>query len=88
MPAGLVREIARYAGCHVYSEENDVLYAGRSLLAVHAAKPGPRALRLPEPVTVWDLYEQRIVSRDQSQFLADFPEPGTKVFFLGDEPGV
>ncbi|HEY3416541.1 MAG TPA: hypothetical protein VGM23_06635, partial [Armatimonadota bacterium] len=47
LPAELIRSIARYAGCHVFNEQNDVLYAGSGILAVHAAKPGTRHLRLP-----------------------------------------
>jgi len=70
----------------VYSEENDVLYAGRSLLAVHAAKPGPRRLRLPRPTRVWDLYSGQVVAESAGEFTAEFPEPSTRVFYLGDDP--
>ncbi|MHB9133135.1 MAG: beta-galactosidase [Armatimonadota bacterium] len=87
MPAELIRAVARYAGCHVYSEQNDVLYAGRGILAVHAAKPGPRHLRLPAASRVWDLYSGELVAEKATEFNAEFPEPMTRVFYLGDDPG-
>lgn len=86
MPAGLVRNIARLGGAHVYSEQNDVLYAGRGILAVHAAKPGMRRLRLPRASTVWDLYARARVAENVTAFDIDIPEPSTRVFYLGNDP--
>jgi len=84
LPAALLRSIAAYAGCHVYNEQNDVIYAGDGILAVHAAKPGKRHLRLPRPAAVRELYTGELIGKDIRAFDYDFPEPGTAVFYLGD----
>lgn len=55
LPAPLLREIARSAGVHIYSEEGDYVAASRSLLAVHASFTGTHHLRLPRPVRVTDV---------------------------------
>ena len=84
LPAALLRSIAAYAGCHVYNEQNDVLYAGDGILAVHAAKPGRRHLRLPRPATVRELYTGELIGKSIEEFDYNFEQPGTAVFYLGE----
>jgi len=86
LPAELLRSIAAYAGCHVYNDQNDVLYAGDGILAVHAAKPGSRHLRLPHPTTVRELYTGELIGEGLTEFDYSFDEPATAVFYLGEEP--
>jgi hypothetical protein len=50
VPAELLREIARAAGAHLYTEGGDTVYASRGFLAIHADGTGERILRLPEGV--------------------------------------
>ena len=54
VPAPLLRNIAREAGVHLYSEAGDVVYASRGLLAVHYASSGRRTLRIPRGRRVRD----------------------------------
>jgi hypothetical protein len=62
LPADLWRGIARFAGAHVCCEENDVVMADTSLLALHSLKSGPRRLLLPGPRRVTDLISGQLVS--------------------------
>lgn len=55
LPAKLLRELARYSGTHIYSEDDDVVFADSSMVAVHAVKPGPRSIRLPGKYDVEDV---------------------------------
>ncbi|MFH1568630.1 MAG: hypothetical protein ABIL09_11590 [Gemmatimonadota bacterium] len=55
LPADLWRNLARYAGAHVYLEENDVLVADARVVGVHSLKSGRRRLRLPGSCRVRNL---------------------------------
>jgi hypothetical protein len=52
----LLRNLARFAGAHVWIESNDVLYANRSMLCLHTASAGEKVIRLPRPASVTDLW--------------------------------
>lgn len=54
--ADILREVARFAGCHIYEESGDVIYANRRYLTHHAASSGKKIIRLPEVVRVTDAY--------------------------------
>ncbi|MBR2466666.1 MAG: hypothetical protein IKB38_07060 [Clostridia bacterium] len=54
--ADILREVARAAGCHIYEETGDVIYANRRFLTHHAASSGKKAIRLPAPKKVTDVY--------------------------------
>lgn len=55
LPPNLLREAARYAGCNIWSEENDVVYASDSFVGLHTVKAGTKTLHFPRAVTVTDL---------------------------------
>ena len=54
--ADVLREIARFAGCHIYEETGDVIYANRQYLTHHAASSGKKVLTLPSKRRVTDAY--------------------------------
>ncbi len=68
LPATLLRNIARAAGCHIYSEANDVVYANRNFLCIYAPGGSTRTIHLPEESRVVDLLENRIVSEGTKEF--------------------
>jgi len=55
LPPGLLRNLARLAGVHIYSESEDAFYAGRGLIALHAREAGEKAIALPAPMEVCEL---------------------------------
>jgi hypothetical protein len=55
----VLRELARFAGCHIYTESNEVIYAGRNYLTFHADHTGKKTLRFPRPVSVFEVYEEK-----------------------------
>jgi hypothetical protein len=57
LPPGLLRNLARLAGVHIYSETEDALYAGRGLIALHARDAGDRAIALPSEMVVRELFD-------------------------------
>ncbi len=84
LPAALWRGLARYAGAHVYCEENDVVMADSSLLALHTLKSGPRRLALPGPKRVTDLITGNLVSECTEEIQFDAKAPQTVFFLLED----
>ena len=59
MRADLLRAIARGAGCFVYHDGDDVLYAGKDFVTLHASSPGEKCLRFPAPCEPFEIYELR-----------------------------
>ena len=68
MPASIYREIARYAGVHIYNESNDTLYANRSLVCIHPASAGDRTLRFPERMNVRDMLTDQVLATDVDEY--------------------
>ncbi len=55
LPPGLVRNIARSAGVHVWMETDDALYTDGQYAGIHAATEGVKTLRLPGRFDVTDV---------------------------------
>lgn len=68
LPAALLRNIARAAGCHIYSDANDVVYANSNFISIYAPKAGVRTIRLPRAARVVDLMENKTLSSGKMDF--------------------
>lgn len=55
----LIASLAAYSGCHLYSTDDDVIYANRSFVTVHAAYTGLHTLFFPRPCDPFEVYEKR-----------------------------
>jgi len=82
LPADLWRNMARYAGAHVYCETNDVLMADSSVVAIHSLKPGKKLLSLPGVFTVYDLMDGRRFADRTRQIACSTKGPDTRLFLL------
>ncbi len=69
LPAALLRNIARAAGCRIYSDANDVVYANQSFLCIYAPAGGTRTVHLPRKSRVVDL----LAGKTLAEGVADFP---------------
>ena len=56
LSADVLREIARFAGCHIYEETGDVIYANRQYITYHASSSGKKQISLPSAMKVTDAY--------------------------------
>ncbi len=84
LPAAVIRAAAKLAGCHLYLDSDDVVYAGRKFLAVYAtAGDGPRTITLRRPETVWDLFTGKRICTRRRKFSVDLRRNQTAGFFLG-----
>jgi hypothetical protein len=80
----LLREIARNAGVHLYSESGDCIFATKDVLAVSVNQGGVKKITLPEKRKIIDAFDQSIVSPGAETFSIDFAEKGSRLFFLED----
>ncbi|MBQ6474054.1 MAG: hypothetical protein IJJ33_18840 [Victivallales bacterium] len=74
------REIARTAGCHIWSDSGDVLEAGFGCLVLHAAHAGRKRVLLPAPSTVSDLFTGEILAEGVEEFSFPARLHETRVF--------
>jgi len=83
IPANVLRNIARWAGVHVYSDSGDVLYASKSLLGVHTLAGGTRVFKLPAPaMTVYDAFGKKMVAKGVSEFPVTLAPESTELYVL------
>jgi hypothetical protein len=88
LPAALLRELARWGGCHVWCEEDDVIQASDTVASIHTVKAGPRTLRLPSPRPVWDLVSGEKLGDSLKEIPLEMTVPDTRIFYFGQEwPG-
>jgi hypothetical protein len=80
LPAKLLRNLARFSGTHVYDDEDDVVYADSTMVAVHAVKPGPRRIALSRRCEVHDVVSGQAVGEGLSEIVFDVTQPVTRWF--------
>ncbi|NPV49225.1 MAG: hypothetical protein HPY69_19950 [Armatimonadetes bacterium] len=76
----VLRDLARTAGVHIYSESGDAFYLDNRYFGIHVGAAGPRRIRFPEPVTVRDLWSGKVLAEHTVEFVADLREYGTGVY--------
>jgi hypothetical protein len=69
LPPGLLRNLAAFAGVHVYSHSEDVLYASRSFIVLHTVRAGEKTIHLPAKADVTDAYTGRVICRNHASFV-------------------
>lgn len=84
LPANLLRECCRYAGGHIWCEEDDVVLASDTVAALHSVKAGPRTLHLPTARPVWDLLNGRKLGVTVTRIDMTILPPETRLFYFGE----
>ena len=81
--ADLLQALARYAGCHVWSDNtDDILYTDGRFLVLHAAATGERTLRFPREADAFEVYEKRFYGRHTREITVPVRFGETKMFSL------
>lgn len=83
--ACVLRALARFAGCHIYSESDDCLYANRRFLVIHAKEAGLKRIRLPRRCRPFEVYQRREYGRDTDLVEAPMRTGETLTFHLDGE---
>ena len=80
--ADMVREFARFAGVHIYDEDGHVFTANKNYLSIHAARSGEVKIKLPEPRTAFEVYEERNYCENSDTITFNIKKGETKTFRL------
>jgi len=83
VPPNVLRGIARYAGVHIYSEAEDVLYVDRQFIGIYALKPGERRIALPQPSDVVEAFTGRLVAEATTDFTDLVSPHETRLYYIG-----
>jgi len=86
LPPEFLRACARYAGCHLWTDRNAVVYASNNIVALHSAAAGPHTLRLPRRSAVWDLMTGKKLSSGTKTLTLTDEAPFTRILYLGEWP--
>jgi len=76
-----LKDLARKAGIHLYSEYEQPVYANSKFLAVHTVNGGIQKIRLPRNSTaVRELFSGRVIARNCTEFEYKFQSPDSALF--------
>lgn len=64
----LWREIARYAGVHIYSETNDAFYVNESYVCLHPNATAPRTITFPAAVDIYDATTETLLQSNTTSY--------------------
>ena len=85
LEANWLREVAREAGVHVFSDSSDVFEANERFLMLHARNAGRKTIRLPRKTTVVDVFARETVAKDVDTFAFDAALHETRFFCFADD---
>jgi len=80
IPSVVLRGFAKMAGVHLYADLGDVVYANKSFLSLTVNDGGKRTIHLPYAVDVYDLFDDKLVGTQITEFSVDMPEKSTKLW--------
>ena len=86
VPAGVLRGLAREAGAHIYTDEEDVIYAGHDMLMLHTVRTGDKAITLPREADVFDAFSGQLIARKVTSFTDRLQAGHTRLYYFGDAP--
>ena len=80
MPAGVYRELARYAGAHIYNESSDTLYANKSYVCIHPSSAGTRTVKFPQNVNIYDALTEQLLAASANSYTFSSQVGETRIF--------
>lgn len=83
--AELLASLAEYAGCHLYSRDDDVLYANKNFVTIHASYKGKHTIFFKEPCSPYEVYEKRYYGHNVTKLELDMRMGDTLMFSVNGE---
>jgi hypothetical protein len=77
-----LRSVASYAGCHIFCDSDDVVYASRRFVTIHASLSGDKILRFPSACHPYELYENTYYGHAVTTITFAMLKGETKMFQL------
>ncbi|MCR5693871.1 MAG: hypothetical protein K6G89_02730 [Clostridia bacterium] len=82
LTADIYRAIGRAAGCHVYSDSSDFVFANERYLTIHAASTGTKTIRFKSPCDPFEVYQKKYFGRSVTEFELKMVRGETLMFCL------
>lgn len=82
MTKDVLRNIAKFAGVHIYVDSGDLVYANKHFLSVYPRTPGRKTVRLPELRSVTDLWNDYLVTENAREFDVEMKANRTYMYLL------
>jgi beta-galactosidase len=79
----ILRAIAEKSGVHIYNNVDDGTYVNKSFISIHTVRNGKRTLSFPNPVTLYDVYHDKLIANNTDRVIIDLPVRTTAIFFMG-----
>ena len=73
---------ARFAGCHIYAATDDIIYASRHFVTIHAKTGGKKRITLPYKSDPFEVYQCTEYGRNTTTIDLDIPAGHTRTFYL------
>ena len=80
--AKVLRNICRYAGVHIYSDTEDLLYANKHFVVISTREAGKKTIKLPRRTDVYEIYENRLIGKNITEFTETLPAKVTRIYLL------
>ena len=78
----LIASLAKYAGCHIYTESEDIFFANENFACLHASYTGKRRITFKKPCTPTEVYEKKAYGENVEYIDLDMKLGETKMFYL------
>ena len=78
----LIASLAKYAGCHLYNRQDDVIYANKHFVTIHAAFKGKHIIHFKKPCSPYEMYEKRYYGHNLSKLEVEMRMGDTLMFYV------
>ncbi len=80
------RNVAKFAGVHVYLDTDDALYADGNFILVHTKDAGKKKLKLRVKAhEIREVFSGDVIGRDLDEFEVDLPGKRTMLYYIGND---
>jgi hypothetical protein len=80
--ADVIKELARFAGCHIFCDTDDIIYAGEHYITIHGGLSGKKTLEFKRSCSPFEVYEQKKYGENVKSITFDLLKGETKTFRL------
>jgi len=78
----VLRDLAKLAKAHLFVDEDEIVYACESYLAIHTDRAGVHKFNLKTAADVEEVFEGCKIAKQAAQFTDDIPEHETRLYKL------
>jgi hypothetical protein len=78
----VMRNIARWAGVHLYDEQGDMIWGNDRLLVIYSQEAGRRTIRFPEAVDIEDAYAETPLASQVRQIDLEMKQFETRLLLV------